>query len=220
MGPLYCILVLGCWQPISQDSGEGYLVEVCTRDAQTQWVRAGGTLAHGLDRVRAALHSFAHFEDWVPSLNAWEVWSRHEDHAVIYARHAMPWPIADRDYLVRCTWEVSDTAFTLRANSSFDAPAALREREASRRAKGRAVALDPVQSAWHLTHAGDNRTHVTYTYLGTLGLPIPRWLLERLWRSEGPALLRSVDSTLRRLHADEGAAACDAHEDGQAPGPV
>ncbi len=159
------------WEEIHRDA-HLVLETQATRDNGAA-LRARTELAHSAEAVRAVLLDLAAFPRWGRSLVRWEVLSRSANEAVVYGRHDVPWPLADRDYVVRYTWQDARDRFLLEARSTED--------DGAPPAEG-AVRLTRLHSLWEITSPGPGRTAVTYTYvgdLGDLGSPVPAAL--RRW---------------------------------------
>ncbi len=169
------------------------------RDAElvveTQASREGGAtlrgrteLPHPLEAVRAVLLDLAGFSRWGRSLVRWQVLDSSPNEAIVYGRHDVPWPLADRDYVVRYTWQLLPDRFLLEARSTDDERAPVSDG---------VVRLARVYSSWEVTRAGPGRACVVYTYdgdLGDLGRAVPDSL--RSWATVSQ--LRDLFSRLAR----------------------
>lgn len=159
------------WEEIHR--GAHLVLEMQASGDKGAALRGRTELAHPAEAVRAVLLDLAAFPSWDRSLVRWEVLSRSANEAVVYGRHDVPWPLTDRDYVVRYTWQDALDRFLLEAHSTED--------EHAPPANG-AVRLARLHSLWEVTSPGPGRTAVTYTYvgdLGELGSPVPAAL--RRW---------------------------------------
>ena len=136
-------------------------------------VEATGRIAAPFDRVRATLLDLDAFAGWFPALAEWRVLSRRDGEALVYGRQALPWPVRDRDYIVRYRWWTDpDGIFHLEATSQPDAEVAPSEA---------AVRLERLRSEWLLEDAGD-ATDARYVYEGSAAGTLPGWVARIGWR--------------------------------------
>ncbi len=159
------------WEELHRDAE--LIVETQASPENGATLRGRTELPHPAEAVHAVLLDLASFPRWGRSLVHWEVLSRSPDEAIVYGRHDMPWPLADRDYVVRYTWQLATDRFRLEARSTEYERAPVADD---------AVRLTRVHSIWEVTPAGPGRASVTYTYdgdLGDLGGTVPEAL--RRW---------------------------------------
>lgn len=145
-------------------------------------VRAIRSLPISCNTVIATLEDVPTFSSWI-TLAAWEVVS--DDRTTggklrMHGLHTMPFPFAARDYVVEYTVERADPAFTLKCKSVNAGPPK----------KAGVVRLDVV-STWIAAPDGAG-CRVVYEYNGDLGGSFPGFLLEGVWKAEGPNLLAGL----------------------------
>ena len=161
-------------------------------DAPVQ-VEVTGTLAAEPEAVRAVLLDLEGFARWFPALDEWRVLSREPGTALVYGRQALPWPVSDRDYVVRYRWQDSpDGSFRLEAVGRPDAGPA---------PSGGAVRLQRLRSEWRIGPDAGGGTRASYRYEGESG-PLPAWVARRAWRSQTRAVLDGLARELERRAAD------------------
>jgi carbon monoxide dehydrogenase subunit G len=145
-------------------------------DAPVQ-VEVTGTLAAEPEAVRAVLLDLEGFARWFPALDEWR----------------LPWPVSDRDYVVRYRWQDSpDGSFRLEAVGRPDAGPA---------PSGGAVRLQRLRSEWRIGPDAGGGTRASYRYEGESG-PLPAWVARRAWRSQTRAVLDGLARELERRAAD------------------
>ncbi len=144
-----------------------------------------GTLDAPFATVREVLLDLEGFSRWFPPLGAWRVLARDEEGARVHGVQALPWPVRDRDYVVRYRgWEDWEGAFFLEATGLPGA--------APPPAEG-VVRLEDLRSEWRLraTPAG---TEARDRYAGSPGGALPEWVSRIGWQSR----TRAVVDGLRR----------------------
>ncbi len=132
--------------------------------------RATARIEQPADAVREVLKDLERFPEWADRLHTWEVLAREGDATLVYGRHDVPWPIADRDYVVRYRCGGGDDAFFLEARSV----------ESSERPVPEGVVrIADLHTLWEVTPAPEpSASVVRYTYRGGLGGRVPEWVQE------------------------------------------
>jgi hypothetical protein len=152
-------------------------------------IEVGDTLDAEIDFVRLTLLDLEAFKRWFPALGDWRVLSRSESTALVYGSQALPWPISDRDYVVRYRWWTGgDGDFHLEARALADASPGPQP--------GR-VRIERMRTEWRLT-AEDGRTRVLYVYEGSPGIPLPDWVMRIGWESQTGRLIDALSSEVGR----------------------
>lgn len=173
------------WRELAR--GDGVVIEARPAPGGATIVRGTTVLEHSLEAIRRVLLDLERFHTWIPSLSTWTVLARGAADAVVYGRHDLPWPLADRDYTVRYTWTGEAGRFVLEARSTAEAgpppvPGVVRL---------------AVHSIWQIEALGSERCRVTYTYNGDLGGSVPRWVQEAGWKREARELFQSLAAATR-----------------------
>jgi hypothetical protein len=153
------------WQDLHRDAD--LVVEARRADEGRLTVRGRGDLPHPFPAVRAVLLDLEAFPRWGRNLRFWKVLARSGQEAIVYGRHDLPRPLADRDYVVRYTWRTEADRFLLEAGSTCDnrAPPV-----------GGVERLTLVHSVWEVRPAGPGQALVSYLYDGDLGGAVPPFL--------------------------------------------
>lgn len=173
----------GEWTRLSKT--DGVVVEI-KEEGATTWVRGRATLDVDANKLKAALLSLDRFPKWMASLKTWKITKREKERAYVYGRHDLPWPMADRDYVVRYTWIDDGERFMLESRTV----------KSKGEDKPGVVRLKNVRSTWTVQKDGE-KSKVSYTYNGDLGGDIPRWAMESGWKSEAPALFNAIEKDLK-----------------------
>lgn len=162
---------------------DGATVETQPAPGGVTRVRASRVLPVACERVVAVLSDVPHFSRWI-TLSSWTVVDA--SGPVMHGRHDMPFPFAARDYVVAYTSSQQGDTYTLTSASTDRGPKA---------ANG--VVRLHVLSTWTATPVKDSCA-VSYTYNGDLGGGFPSFLLEGVWKDEGPKLLAGLLAEARK----------------------
>jgi hypothetical protein len=107
----------------------------------------------------------------------------------VYGRQSLPWPLKDRDYVVEYrSWDEPDGLFVLQASAiQSDTP----------EARDGVVRIESMQTTWRVSPApvgtaGTAGSLAEYRYLGSSGLPLPRWIARLGWRSQTQRLIDAL----------------------------
>ena len=173
------------WRDLGTERGAAVAVAVAGKG---QRVRAIRDLPIACDAVIATLEDVPTFSSWI-TLAAWEVVSDERKAGGklrMHGLHTMPFPFAARDYVVEYTVDRAADSFTLKCKSINAGPAK----------KSDVVRLDVV-STWIAEPRGE-ACRVVYEYNGDLGGSFPGFLLEGVWKTEGPNLLEGLLKAARQ----------------------
>ena len=155
-------------------------------------VTVEGAIDAPFDAVRAVLLDVAGLGAWFPGVDEWLVLETGEDTVLVYGSQALPWPISDRDYVVRYRWAAPRRAvFRLEAQSDVSPSAPVR--------KGR-IRVDDMRTVWTLTSRGEG-AHVRYTYEGGTGMPLPGWVARAGWRRRASDVVDALRAEVARRSA-------------------
>jgi hypothetical protein len=140
--------------------------------------------------VRAVLLDVEGLGAWFPGVDEWRVLERRADSMLVYGSQDLPWPVTDRDYVVRYRWEApSRGLFALEARSE--------RAEAMPRREGR-VRVERMLTRWELAPAEGQRSRVRYVYEGGTGLPLPRWVARIGWERRAGAVVEALRTEVAR----------------------
>ena len=111
---------------------------------------------------------------------------------VIYQHFALPWPIADRDYVYRARvyWEDEKLVFNLRSTKNRRAPSTVGVRARLNRCY------------YYLKPMGDNKTHVTVeVHTDPMGI-LPAWLVNVIQASWPIKTLKGIRKMVGKSYAE------------------
>lgn len=158
------------WQLDRREAG----IDVYTRSVRGSPIKAfrGTTeIARGVDGVLALLGDADGYVRWFPSCSESRLLSRNGSESYRYTVLEMPWPVADRDQVLRAVARRSPGTGVVEIDL-FAAPDELPEtpgRVRVRRARGH----------WRLEPVGAGRTRVTFDMHLEPGGDLPHWLVNR-----------------------------------------
>ena len=163
----------GPWQKVRDEAG--ILVHRRTvPGSQIAEFRARGVIEAPLPAVYAVLQDHAHAKDWQYHSVASRVLEKLDAHSeIVYQRSGAPWPVQDRDCVLRSTETLDDAAHQLRLTwKTVDYP--------KMPPQDGAVRMPNVTGHWNLTVDHDGEwTQVEYQVQADAGGNIPDWLANR-----------------------------------------
>ena len=146
-----------------------------------------------LAKVAWVIRDNDHRTKWVDRLKLSRVLEVHSPwEKVIYQHFALPWPIADRDYVYRAkvSWEGEKLAFNLKSTSSRKAPT----RDAVRAYLSRCI--------YHLTPRGENQTHIRVEVHTDPRGSLPSWLVNLIQESWPIKTLKGIRKMVKQPYAE------------------
>jgi hypothetical protein len=182
------------WIKLAEDNG--VVVEIRKNRKGETLVRGTKKFRYSLKQVRENLIKVSSFSDWLPNTDVWQVLKEGESEVFVYARHALSWPMSDRDYRVRYTWQdFPDGRFRVTARSSTKlGPPPIEG----------VIRLKNVYSVFTATPKGDATCELEYRYEGSLGGDLPEFIIRSAWKKEPPTVLMALE---RWMNATIGAEA-------------
>ena len=167
-------------------------------DARDIEVEVIGEIPGPVEEVRATLMDLEGLGRWFPNTTEWDVLERSETEALVYGRLSLPWPLDDRDYVVRYVWaDEEDEGFWLEAEA----------------VQGRGPPppddverVDEMRTLWELAPLGSH-TRVRYVYTGSAGGFLPDWVFRIGWEMQTGIVMDALEEEiLRRRAVGQGAA--------------
>jgi hypothetical protein len=155
-------------------------------------IEVAGIVPAPISEVRATLLDLEAFDGWFPGIGEWRVLFRDDSSARIYGAQLLPWPIDDRDYVVRYRWWTEASgAFHLESRA---------QRDAELQAVPGRVRIEDMRTEWRLQEGG-GETEVVYVYEGRTGIPLPGWVLQLGWKGQTGRLLDALAREVARRSA-------------------
>lgn len=166
------------WEKTKEEDG----ITVYYRDAPTSSIKEvliELDIETSLSALMAALHDIDSYTEWVYKMpEAREVLDSHSDHEVFYySRSDFPWPLSDRDMVVRSTFQ-QDPVTKVITSRSVAVPDAL-PREADM------VRIEHMDITWTITPKEEGGVHIEYRFASDPGGALPAWLIN-LALDKGP----------------------------------
>jgi len=160
----------GPWVKVRDDAG--IVVQRRTvPGSQVMEFRARGVVEAPVSAVYAVLQDHAHVKDWQYRSVASRVLEKLDDHSeIVYERSGAPWPVQDRDCVLRSTVTFDAAAHQVRLKwKTIDYP--------KMPPVDGAVRMPSVSGHWHLTVVNDGGwTQVEYQVQADAGGMIPDWM--------------------------------------------
>lgn len=169
------------------DESAGVRIERAEAEAGSVRYRASSLLPHPAGEVRAVLEDLEAFPLWASRLHTWQVSAQAGPEAIVYGRHDFPWPIRDRDYVVRYRWWSDQGRFLIEARAVSDA---------NRPAEKGVIRISDMHTTWEVEARKSDVSFVRYTYRGGLGGSLPDFVLD-LFR--GDAMRGSFERLAARV---------------------
>lgn len=149
--------------------------------------------------VRATLLDLDRYGEWFPNTVQWKVLERQPGSLLAYGRLYLPWPVDDRDYVVRYQWsEDQRVPFRLRAVATPAGGPPVSEN---------VVRVEQMTTTWEVAPLGSG-TFIRYLYEGSPGGLLPDWVFEIGWEMQTGVLMEALERQIeRRREAKKGGAA-------------
>ena len=112
---------------------------------------------------------------------------------MVYIRIDMPFPVSDRDYLVRYTVnkDLEIASYKFQTIKEYDFPVF-----------DGSVRLENAAGEWYLKKIDGSSTQVVYTWNGDLGGSFPSYALTRAWDKQGNEMIIWLKESLEELYGD------------------
>ena len=175
----------GDWIVLQDDSHDTWIGYNETPDIS--WCRSISTLPFSMDKIAKMIENKGNYYNIFDRVTQ----SKVVGDDMVYIRVDMPFPISDRDYLVRYTIEkTSDIAsYKFEAVKEYDFPVF-----------SSSVRLENAAGEWYLERVNDSSTQVVYTWNGDLGGSFPSYALTRAWDKQGNEMINWLKESLKELY--------------------
>ena len=166
---------------------EGVQVRIVRVTDGLPWVRGTTEInAPAADVVKIVTDFPAYTAIFAPHLERADVLETQEDGARLHMVWGFPFPLSDRDAVVRYRVSAADGVTLIRWG---------REDKPGDPKKG--VRIDRVEGETRIEPLAGNRCRVRYTYLGDLGGKFPKKISEKGWHDEPLSYFQSLKKRLR-----------------------
>ena len=153
------------------------------------WCRTSSILPYNINDISLMIEDLSNYNNIFDRVILSDVVGKD----IVHIRVDMPFPISDRDYIVKYTTEKSDYEisykFKAADNISIDID-------------GNCIRLINAAGEWHLKESNSSNTVVTYTWNGELRGDFPSWALTRAWETQGLEMINWLRESLNEQNKD------------------
>lgn len=170
---LFCLSFVFCpqifaWELEKEDEGIRVYTEK-REGSEFKAFRADMTLDAGLRQIAAQLMDVESMKDWLHDCSESELISRLDGQEyIVYQKTAAPWPVDDRDYILRS--KVSQNPESLVVELNFSALSEVGE------TNDECVRVTELKGFWRMTPLTVLRTYLEYETHADPGGSLPSWL--------------------------------------------
>ena len=173
---------------VLQDDGDDIWIGY-NETSEISWCRTISTFSFSMDKIAKMIEDKENYYNIFDRVTQ----SRVVGDDIVYIRIDMPFPISDRDYLVRYTTEKTRdiASYKFEAVKEYDFPLF-----------SSSVRLENAAGEWYLEKIDDSSTQVVYTWNGDLGGSFPSYALTRAWDKQGNEMINWLKESLEELYKD------------------
>ena len=173
---------------VLQDDGDDIWIGY-NETSEISWCRTISTFSFSMDKIAKMIEDKENYYNIFDRVTQ----SRVVGDDIVYIRIDMPFPISDRDYLVRYTTEKTRdiASYKFEAVKEYDFPLF-----------SSSVRLENAAGEWYLEKIDDSSTYVVYTWNGDLGGSFPSYALTRAWDKQGNEMINWLKESLEELYKD------------------
>lgn len=175
------------WEQIQSDASNGIKIE-WIKIERIDWVRTSSTFQFSIDKVSQMIEDKSNYYnifDRVVSSDA-------IGNDIVHIRIDMPFPISDRDYIVRYAEDKSESSISYKF-VAVDDPGIPETNGCIR--------LIHAAGEWHLIDEGKS-TKIIYTWNGELRGDFPDFALTRAWLTQGNEMITWLSESLTELYGE------------------
>ena len=153
------------------------------------WCRTISTLPFSIDKIAKIIEDRGNYYNIFDRVSQSRVLS--DD--IVYIRYDMPFPMSDRDFLVRYTIKKTpdSASYKFQTAKNFDFPIFTSS-----------IRLENAAGEWYLKKIDGSSTQVVYTWNGDLGGSFPSYALTRAWDKQGNEMINWLEESLEELYKD------------------
>jgi len=177
----------GYWNEI-QDKGHNIWVG-WTQDSDINWCRTKSTLPFSIDKISLVIENLENYDRVFDRVKS----SVLVDTNIVHITIDMPFPISDRDYIVRYKVEKQNSFYSYKFKAVEDTNIAIDEN---------CIRLVNAAGEWYLKTTDSSSTEVSYTWNGELGGDFPDWALSRAWKKQGTEMIEWLRESLEEIYKD------------------
>jgi hypothetical protein len=170
--------------------GEDYKIWVGWLEApDIDWCRTISTLPYSIDKISRMIEDLENYYQVFDRVKSSDVITGD----IVHIRIDMPFPISDRDYIVRYEIEKNDNYMSYKFGAVKDTAIPLNDDS---------IRLANAAGEWYLKWIDDSSTEVTYTWNGELAGDFPNWALTKAWTKQGNEMLEWLAESLEELYKE------------------
>ena len=153
------------------------------------WCRTISTLPFEINKISKMIEDKGNYYNIFDRVTE----SREVGDDMVYIRIDMPFPISDRDYLVRYTVNknLEMASYKFQTVKEYDFPVF-----------DSSVRLENAAGEWYLEKIDASSTQVVYTWNGDLGGSFPSYALTRAWDKQGNEMIVWLKESLEEIYKD------------------
>ena len=153
------------------------------------WCRTAATLPYKFNQISKIIEDLGSYHEIFDRVTE----SRVINDDIVYIRIDMPFPISDRDYIVKyvTTKDSNIASYKFQAIKNDKAPV-----------YSNSVRLDNAAGEWYLKKITNSSTRVVYTWNGDLGGSFPSYALTTAWTKQGSEMIEWLQESLEELNKE------------------
>ncbi len=175
------------WTPLQSSDSNGIQIKWMHANG-IDWVRSTHTVSYDINKVSKMIEDKSNYYNIFDRV----VMSREIGNDAVHIRLDMPFPISDRDYIVKYTENKTDKLMSYKFFAVDDL--GVDELDGS-------IRLINAAGEWHLEETG-NFTKIIYTWNGELRGDFPDFALTRAWTTQGNEIINWLAESLAELYGE------------------
>ena len=153
------------------------------------WCRTRSVLQYNINKISIMIEDLGNYHNVFDRV----VLSKIVDDNVVHIRVDMPFPISDRDYIVRYTTNKTKNSASYKFKAAKDVSISIGDD---------CIRLINAAGEWYIKSIDDLSTEVTYTWNGELRGDFPNWALTRAWKTQGLEMINWLQESLEEKYKD------------------
>jgi|GEM_PF-1478358 len=155
---------------------KGVVVSQAEGPQNTPWMQGTAVIDGNYDELFESLRTFSSYSRYFHEhVSAADILQQDADAAFVYIVWPLPFPMSNRDAVVKYESNIDRTSKTAVISWS----GANHEKDPKR-----ALRIEQVAGKTELKEVASGKTEIRYTYFGDLGGDLPQWIKTRAWREE------------------------------------
>lgn len=175
------------WEEIQSNESNGIAIKWLETE-KINWVRSTSTLKFDIKKVSMMIEDKSNYYKIFDRVISSDTFG--DD--IVHIRLDMPFPISDRDYVVRYTMDKTENYISYKFVAVNDLEVA--ELDGS-------IRLINAAGEWYLEQ-NNNSTKVVYTWNGELRGDFPEFALSRAWLTQGNEIINWLSESLTLLYGE------------------